>query len=91
LSAPANFPFHPEAGIQTSNWIFESAVGWIDPATRQNAGRLEKAVPSGAVYGPAGTETAIVMVVSGREKFANPSQVDAASRRPMPIKLTART
>jgi len=64
----------------------ESAVGWIDPATRQNAGRFGKRVPSGAVYDPAGTAIAVVMVVAGRERFASPSQVDAASTRLIPIK-----
>jgi len=66
-------------------------VGWIDPATRQNAGRLEKAVPSGAVNGPAGTETAVVIVVSASERFAIPSQVEAANNRLMPIKPIKRT
>ena len=32
------FPFQPEVGSQTSNWISESADGLMVPATRQNAG-----------------------------------------------------
>jgi hypothetical protein len=38
------------------------------------------------VYDPAGTAITVVMVVAGRERFASPSQVDAASTRLIPIK-----
>ena len=71
--------------------MLESAVGRIDPATRQNAGSLGKFVPSGAVYDPGGTESAVVMVVSAKERFASPSQVDAPGERPMARKITKRT
>src|ERR1035441_73477 len=71
--------------------MLESAVGRIDPATRQKAGSIEKFVQSGAVYDPGGTESAVVMVVSAKERFASPSQVDAPSERPMASKMTKRT
>src|ERR1039458_3492294 len=71
--------------------MLESTVGRIDPATRQNAGSLGKFVPSGAVYDPGGTESAVVMVVSAKERFASPSQVDAPGERPMARKTTKRT
>jgi hypothetical protein len=71
LPTPWNLPVHPEAGIQTSNWMFESSDGLITPATRQNAGTSPAAGLSGGVYGPAGTATAAVIVVAGSESFDN--------------------
>ena len=68
----------------------ESLVGVIEPATRQNAGRAEKVVPSGAVNGPAGTETAAVMVVLGSERPARFSQVAAVSHPHAPARASHR-
>src|SRR5215471_6877570 len=58
---PRYLPFQPENGIQTSILMFESEVGVNVAATRQNAGRLPKAPPSGA---------ATVIVVSGKLMLA---------------------
>jgi hypothetical protein len=49
LPVPRYLPFQPEYGIQTSILMFESEVGVKVAAIRQNAGRLSKTLPSGAV------------------------------------------
>src|ERR1035441_3224286 len=78
LPAPWNLPFQWEAGIQTSNWILESADGLMTPATRQKAGRLGKALPTGGVKLPAATDSALVIEVAGRSSLLRVSQVWAA-------------
>src|ERR1039457_2507015 len=78
LPTPWNLPFQLEAGIQTSKWISESDEGLITPATRQNAGRLDMALPLGGVKLPAGTDSARVMDVAGRSSLFRVSQVWAA-------------
>src|SRR5579862_2949204 len=75
LPVPRNFPFQPEAGIQTSILISESLVGRDVAETRQNAGRSLKldprapgkggGVPAGSVNSPAPTDCASVTVVCG--------------------------
>src|SRR5271166_4248131 len=67
-----NFPFHPEAGNQTSILISESSVGFRVAAMRQNAGRslnltagagLPPKALSGGMNSPAATGCARVIVV----------------------------
>src|SRR3979490_1004233 len=60
-----NFPFQPETGNQTSKRIYESLVGRIIPATRQNAGSVSTGRPYGGMNFPAGAGCAMVRVVSG--------------------------
>src|SRR5437773_1312296 len=69
-----NFPFQPEAGIQTSILMSESLVGLSVAATRQNAGRLLNASPcaaprppsaAGGINEPAATDSASEIVVLG--------------------------
>ena len=64
-----NFPFHPEAGSQTSNLMSESDDGVSVAATRQNPGSFLNACPpppaAGGVNPPAATVWANVMVVLG--------------------------
>jgi hypothetical protein len=43
-------PFQPEYGVRSSILMFESEVGINVAATRQDAGRLVKTSPSGAVW-----------------------------------------
>src|SRR5580658_7105714 len=78
-----NFPFHPEAGSQTSILMSESSLGFKVAATRQNAGRSLKptagaAVPPkvlpGGVNSPAATDWASVTVVFGRDSETRLSQ-----------------
>src|SRR5579872_887910 len=78
---PWNLPFQPDAGIHTSNWIFESAAGLMTPATRQNAGTLLSAPPSGGVKSPATTDAAVLIVVLARASVDKPSQLAAAAGR----------
>src|SRR5690349_10803356 len=59
--------------------MFESEVGVKVAATRQNAGRLIKTLPLGAVYVPAATGSAAVMVVSGNDKPARLAHIAAAA------------
>src|ERR1035441_5452977 len=75
VPTPWNLPFQLEAGIQTSNWISESDDGLMTPATRQKAGRLDRALPAGGVKLPAGTDSARVMEVAGRSSLFRVSQV----------------
>src|ERR1035438_3810456 len=77
LPTPWNLPFQLEAGIQTSNWISESDDGLMTPATRQKAGRLDRALPAGGVKLPAGTDCARGMEVAGRSSLFRVSQVCA--------------
>ena len=76
----SNFPFHPAAGIQTSNLILESVVGLISPCTRQKAGTSTDFIgaPGGSAKGPAATLSAEVMVVSGNCSCFNFSQDSSA-------------
>src|SRR6266576_4660348 len=68
-----NFPFQPDAGIQTSTLMSESLVGLSVAATRQNAGRFLNgslcAAPPPCVAGvtnaPMATDSAIEIVVLG--------------------------
>jgi hypothetical protein len=63
----------------------ESEVGVKVAEIRQNADRLEKTLPSGAMEGPAETGSASVMVVSGNAKPARLAHVAAAACvAPMP-------
>jgi len=59
--------------------MFESEVGVEVAATRQNAGRLAKTWPFGAVYFPAATGSAAVILVSGNLKRARLAHVSAAA------------
>jgi hypothetical protein len=81
-----NFPFQPDAGIQTSILMSESVDGFNLAATRQNAGRplaaCTKAVGGGVppaamgiVSAPASTARASVIVVFGSTKDARLSHV----------------
>src|ERR1700686_2340540 len=69
-----NFPFQSETGSQTSKRMYESLVGRITPATRQNAGRLLRVLPKGGTNFPAGAERATVRVVSGSLVFSRVAQ-----------------
>src|SRR5260221_12443036 len=62
--------------------MFESEVGLIAPATLQNAGKLAKTSPSGAVKVPAGTDCAAVIVVFGSASPAMLPQSAAAVIEP---------
>src|SRR5262245_51939863 len=77
LPMPWNLPFHPEAGIQTSNWISESAEGLMLPATRQNSGISGSGCPAGGVKLPAGESVAEAIAVCGRASDARLSHVAA--------------
>jgi hypothetical protein len=81
-----NFPFQPDAGIQTSILMSESVDGFSVAATRQNAGRPLAActkvagagVPPaaiGIVNAPASTARASVIVVFGSASDARLSHV----------------
>src|SRR5262245_55140264 len=79
-----NLPFQPEAGIQTSILMSESADGLSVAATRQNAGRSLNdggeplaGIKPGKLKAPAATGSARVMVVSGRGREARLWQVAA--------------
>src|SRR5690242_20239433 len=68
--SPRYLPFQPEAGIQTSNSMCESAEGCRTACTRQKAGRLLKLTAAwpisgagGGVNDPAATTCAAVIVV----------------------------
>src|SRR5580704_10014485 len=85
-----NFPFQPDAGIQTSILMSESVDGFSVAATRQNAGRpltaCTKAVGAGVppaamgiVNARASTTRASVIVVFGSASDAKLSHVWAAA------------
>src|SRR5213593_2288919 len=80
----SNFPFQFSAGSQTSISICESDDGLSVAAVRQNAGTLSGAAAfpptgsTGARNSPAGTSSAMVMVVSGNESDLSPPQGVAA-------------
>src|SRR5438552_4185446 len=57
--------------------MFESLVGLITPATRQNAGRPGIGAPVGGANVPAGIAVAIVIVVYGNANAARLSQSSA--------------
>jgi predicted ATPase len=72
-------PFHPLEGIQTSIAISESEDGLIIAVTRHLAaacsgGGWLLCVEPGITKGPAGTDSAVVMVVSGRDNDFKRSQ-----------------
>src|SRR5438105_4108369 len=60
----------------------ESFAGLITAATRQNAGRFGSGCPPGGVKFPAGTDSAVVIDVSGSATLAIPSQVAARAAVP---------
>ena len=77
-------PFHPDAGIHSSNLMSESFVGLISAATRQNAGKLSSGRPGklpglSGVNLPAASAFATVMVVLGSMSMARLSQVAAVA------------
>src|SRR5450755_2891705 len=74
---PWNFPFQLEERSHTSNWMSESDEGFIDPATRQKAGRLANGLPLGGANSPAGLDSAILIVLFGSASEARLSQVAA--------------
>src|SRR5579871_1944990 len=76
--SPWNLPFQPAAGIHTSNRISESGAGLMAPATRQNAGRLLNFFAPAGVKSPAGTLSAVVMVVAGSETLLSAAQLSVA-------------
>src|SRR5688572_10891457 len=77
LPTPASLPFHFSSGIHTSNRMWDSRVGAITPATRQNGGSPVIAfVPPGGVNEPPVTASAAVMVVSGSDRAARRSHDD---------------
>src|SRR5215510_1867573 len=85
LPRPMNLPFHPDAGIHSSNLMSESLVGLISAATRQNAGKLSNRGPGklpglSGVNLPAGSAFASVMVVSGKVSVASISHVMALAK-----------
>src|SRR5947199_3332232 len=80
-----NAPFQPDAGIQTSILISESAEGLMVAATRHNAGSVPSAVAragggvdAGSVSLPASTASAVVIVVFGSLNDCRASQEPAA-------------
>src|SRR5256885_9677149 len=81
-----NLPFQFSAGNHTSISMCESVVGCSTAATRQCAARMMgvgcgAAPRPGVAYGPAGTSSAAVMVVSGSVSDFRLSQgVDDAYR-----------
>src|SRR6202049_3150350 len=86
LPTAMNFPFQPDACIQTSILMSESVDGFSVAATRQNAGRsltaCTKAVGAGVppaamgiVNAPASTARASVIVVFGSASDARLSHV----------------
>jgi hypothetical protein len=81
LPTPINLPFHPLAGIQTSNLIRESGVGLISAATRQKGGRFVSGGPwvsiTPGLYVSAVSDLARVIVVSGRTRWLRLSHVVA--------------
>src|SRR4029077_16258646 len=92
--SPWNFPFQlPSDGIQTSKLICDWLVGVATATTRQNAGRLLKTWPLGAVNVPAGTDCAVVIVTFGRDSVARLLQLAAlapvAPSTKAPISATA--
>src|SRR5580698_106604 len=88
LPTDSNFPFHPDAGIQTSIRMAESLLGSSVAATRQMAGKFPKfgpgkpgnvgTAPAGKVSCPAPTACANVRVACGRASLARSSQEVAA-------------
>jgi hypothetical protein len=81
LPTPINLPFHPLAGIHTSNLILESGVGLTSAATRQKGGRFVRGGPCVSInpvlYVSAVSNLAKVIVVSGRTRWLRLSQVAA--------------
>src|SRR5271157_1698659 len=80
LPTASNFPFQPDAGIQTSILMLESWLGARVAATRQKAGRLRMGWGApGGVKSPAATDWAEVILVSGSDSEARLSQEAAAA------------
>src|SRR3989442_6525403 len=83
----SNFWFQVSAGSQISIAISESDDGFSSAATRQNAGTIRRpgcAGPGwvGGLNSPAGTSSAIVIVVLGNESDFRPAHGVAASAAP---------
>src|SRR5882724_1561990 len=77
LPTASNFPFQPEAGIQTSISMCESVDGANTAATRQCAGRLAVAGrASAAVMGVLGSESDL-----SRSQGVCPRAANARERR----------
>src|SRR6476661_7818272 len=79
LPTPASLPFQFASGIQTSNRIWDSAVGAITPATRQNGGRF-----CIALLAPGGANepfviSCAVIVVFGRAREARVAHAPAGA------------
>src|SRR5580658_4166188 len=94
---PTNFPFQPESGIQTSKRISESGVGWMVPATRQNAGSAAKfaggppgtpPAPEGLKV-PAGTSATSVIVVWGIFRLCESALQEGSACTGSAVKQTA--
>src|SRR6266851_8773903 len=79
LPTPSSLSFHPASGSQTSKRMFESLVGLMTPATRQNAGRRSITLPYGVSNLPAGIDCAVVMAVSFSFKAERLSQLVACA------------
>src|SRR4051794_12395336 len=75
---PWNLAFQLE-GSQTSKAMSESDVGLIDPATRQNSGRLAIVFAPGGVNSPAGRDSTSLIVV-----FASLRLERLSHERPLP-------
>src|SRR5579871_232733 len=82
--SPRNLPFQPLCGIHTSKLMWDWVVGAAKAAMRQKAGMPANTSPSAAVKLPAGTEWAVVMVMSARESPARLSHVGPAARAAPP-------
>src|SRR5215471_8245725 len=77
---PANLPFHPVSGIQTSNRISESDVGAITPAIRQKGGRFLSAPGwRGSAKDPSLISCASVTAVFVGAREARPAHPAAGS------------
>src|SRR5580658_4273865 len=90
LPIPWNFPFQPALGIHTSNSMSESSDGLMTPDTRQKAGRSGIAGPCGGLKDPAGTDSAVLIVVVGRASLASASQLVGAADRAPPAKIVSK-
>src|SRR5580704_14863597 len=82
LPTARNLPFQFSAGSQISISMCESGVGASTAAMRQWAGSAIGSCPRPAVYGPAATSSAAVMVISGPASDLRPSHGVADARVP---------
>jgi hypothetical protein len=78
LPVPLKRSFQPDWGIQISTRMSESGLGFNVAVTRQKAGRSGKGFPVVGTNLPAGTTSALVMVVCGNCRAARPSQLARA-------------